>query len=119
MFSDSLADASGADVLLASGVLQYLPTSLPEILAGLASRPRRIIINTAPIHPTRSFFTLNGIGTAYCPYRVEAHDPLVDAIRQRGYRLRHEWSNPAKYMRIPFAPEHSLTSYTGFCFDAE
>jgi putative methyltransferase (TIGR04325 family) len=117
-FSDTLADADGMDVIFASGVLQYLPQSLPELLSTLVRKPRRILINTTPIHPERSFFTLNSIGTAYCPYRVQAREPLIDAIESQGYRLRDEWQNLGKEMQIPFEAACSLRHYTGFCFDA-
>ena len=118
-FSDRMTDSNGADVLFASGVLQYLPQSLPEILAGLARKPLRIVINTTPIHPSRSFFTLNSIGTAFCPYRVQAREPFIAAVEGHGYRLRDQWPNIGKRMHIPSEPELSLDDYAGFCFDAE
>lgn len=116
-FSMRLADADGMDVIFASGALQYLPQSLPELLGTLEHKPRRIIINTTPIHASQSFYTLNSIGTAYCPYRVHAREPLIAAIEGCGYRHRAEWRNLGKQMQIPFEPAHSLTYYTGFCFD--
>lgn len=116
-FSDRIEDASGADVLLASGVLQYLPASLPELLDGLAEPPARIVVNTTPIHADRSFFTVNGIGTAFCPYRVQARGAFVSGIEARGYRLRAEWLNVGKAMTIPFEPGYSVPDYSGFCFD--
>lgn len=117
-FSARMSDAEDVDVMLVSGALQYLPQPLSEILDQLSSKPARIVINTAPIHPAHSFFTLNSIGTAYCPYRVERRDAFVEAITARGYHLRDEWLNLDKKMRIAFEPEYSLHNYTGFCFDA-
>jgi putative methyltransferase (TIGR04325 family) len=117
-FSDTLADAEEMDLFFFSGALQYLPESLPEILDRLSRRPARILIDTTPIHRTHSFFTLNSIDTAYCPYRVQGHDTFVAAVSQRGYRLRDGWLNIGKRMQIAFEPEYSLTHYTGFCFDA-
>lgn len=116
-FSAELADADGVDVFFASGSLQYLGRSLPEILSGFDRLPRRIIINTTPIHPTESFFTLNSIGTAFCAYRIAAHGPFIDAIEALGYRMRDEWRNLGKRMEIPGDPSRSLDHYSGFCFD--
>jgi putative methyltransferase (TIGR04325 family) len=116
-FSDNILDSDGVDVLFASGALQYLPETLPELLARLTRKPRRILINTTPIHANRSFFTLNSIGTAFCPYRVQGHDTFVDGVKSHGYRMRDEWRNIGKALQIPFDPEHSLQDYTGFCFD--
>ena len=117
-FSDNLLDASGMDVIFASGVLQYMPETLAAVLDRLPRKPARIIVNTTPIHRTRSFFTLQSIGTAYCAYRVQGRDEFVDAIVSRGYCLRDEWSH-VRPMRIPFEPELSIENYTGFCFDAD
>ncbi|HSI58146.1 MAG TPA: methyltransferase, TIGR04325 family [Ideonella sp.] len=117
-FSDSLAELDGMQVLYASGVLQYLPVTLAELLGGLRERPRRLIVNTTPIHAERTFFTLNSIGTAYCAYRVEARQAFVAEVERCGYRLRGEWRNLGKQMSLPFDRASSLRSYAGFCFDA-
>lgn len=116
-FSDQLADADGCDVFYASGSLQYLEQSLPEILAGMKKKPARIIINTTPIHEEHAFFTLNSIGTAYCGYRVEARKPFIAGIEAQGYVLRDQWRNLGKRMPIIGQPEYSVEHYSGFCFD--
>jgi len=116
-FTSRFEDGDGSDVLFASGALQYLPSSLAELLGRLQRPPRRIVVNTTAIHPTRSFFTLNSIGTAYCAYRVQAHGQFVREVTQAGYTLRDHWRNPAKYMRIPFAEGLDLDTYSGYCFD--
>ena len=118
-FSEHLADADGMDVIYASGSLQYMPQSLPEMLSGLSRKPRRIVVNTTPIHPDRSFFTLNSIGTAYCPYRVVARDTFVQGVKAHGYQLRDEWQNFGKQLSLPFETGCSIEHYSGFCFDAK
>ena len=116
-FTSRLEDGDGFDLLFASGVLQYLPRTLGDIVAGYSRRPRRIVINTTAIHPEFDFFTVNSIGTAFCPYRVQTQASLVRGLKAQGYRLRESWSNPDKPLTIPFRPEHSLRSYSGFCCD--
>ncbi len=74
-------------------------------------------MNTAAIHPTRSFFTLNSIGTAFCAYRVQSRDGFVGSVVGQGYTLRHEWRNIGKPLRLPFENGCSLEDYAGFCFD--
>ena len=117
-FADRIAEADGVDIFYCSGTLQYLPQPLEEILAGFAAKPRRLVINTTPIHPTRSFFTLNSIGTACCPYRVQARQAFVDGICAQGYVLRDAWRNIGKRMEIPFETGFDVDAYSGFCFDA-
>jgi putative methyltransferase (TIGR04325 family) len=84
LFTDQFADINGCDVLYASGVVQYLPQTLADILSGLPNKPQRLVINTAAIHPSKSFFTLNSIGTAFCPYRVQSLEAFVCGITARG-----------------------------------
>jgi putative methyltransferase (TIGR04325 family) len=116
-FTDRFDDGEGLDVLFASGVLQYLPKTLGELLAGWKRLPRRIVINTAAIHPEREFFTVNSIGTAFCPYRIQTQASLVRGLSALGYRMRESWTNPDKPMTIPFEPGLSLKHYSGFCLD--
>jgi putative methyltransferase (TIGR04325 family) len=116
-FTADFGDCDGKDVLYASGALQYLPKSLGELLGMLVRKPRRIVVNTTPIHPTLSFFTLNNIGTAFCPYRVQSHAQFVREVTQHGYELRDHWQNVGKAMRIPFEAAHDVEAYSGYCFD--
>lgn len=116
-FTEHFAQGEGLDVLFASGVLQYLPQTLGEMLSGWKRLPRRIIINTAAIHPEKTFFTVNSLGTAFCPYRIQTQASLVRGLTALGYRLRETWVNPDKPMLIPFRPDLSLRHYTGFCLD--
>lgn len=109
--------ASMADILLASGSLQYLPQTLWEMLAPLERRPQRLVINTTPVHPLVSFFTLNSIGTAFCPYRVMKESELIDGLAAIGYRLRDRWTNPGKALKVPFHAPYDVADYSGYCFD--
>ena len=116
-FTDRFEEGEGLDILFASGVLQYLPHTLGELLAGYRRLPRRIVVNTAAIHPEREFFTVNSLGTAFCPYRVQTQAGLVRGLTSLGYRLRESWINPDKPLTIPYRPEYSLRHYSGFCLD--
>lgn len=118
-FSDDLYVADGMALFYASGALQYLDQSLPEILAQMRHPPRRLLINTMPVHERHAFFTLNSIGSAYCGYRVEARQTFVQGVIDQGYRLRSQWKSIGKRMEIIGRPEYSLDDYSGFCFDRE
>lgn len=116
-FTDQLAHGDGCDVLFASGVLQYLPLTLGELLASWQKRPKRIVINTTPIHHQHGYFTVNSIWTAYCPYRVQTQAELVRPLAELGYRVKESWVNPDKPLRVPGHPGHSLQHYGGLCLD--
>ena len=116
-FSADLAALDDADVVYASGTLQYLPSTLAELLNAAARKPSRIVVNTTPVHAGRAFFTVNNIGSSYCPYRVQSHPVFVAEMAQAGYELRDRWFNVGKAMRIPFQPDHDVAAYSGYCFD--
>jgi putative methyltransferase (TIGR04325 family) len=116
-FTDTYAMASHHDVLFASGSLQYLPITLSDLLKDLAQMPKRIVVNTTPIHGTQSFFTLNSIGTAFCPYRIQARSEFIASVVALGYRKVDEWENLGKGMHIPGHSDHDVPAYSGFCFE--
>jgi putative methyltransferase (TIGR04325 family) len=91
--------------------------TLAELVQSMKQPPRRIIVNTTPIHESRSFFTLHSMGTGICPYRVVARKTFVDDLTRLGYSVRHEWLNPNKDMRLPFHSGFDVEHFSGFCFD--
>lgn len=116
-FAERFDDCDGVDILFVSGTLQYLPQTLGEMLSGWRRLPKRILINTTPIHHEHSFFTINSLGTAFCPYRVQTQSGLIRGLSKLGYRLRESWINPGKEMVIPLHVDYSLRQYSGFCLD--
>jgi putative methyltransferase (TIGR04325 family) len=116
-FTSDTQAANGADVLLASGVLQYLaPSFLPTLLQRLPAAPRHIVISIVPTTTGRSFFTLNHIHTGICPYLIMNEQELVTGIVRAGYEHLDSWSAPGKTLRIPLHPEQTLDAYRGFYF---
>lgn len=118
-FTDQVGDADGADIMMALGSLQYLPDTLPDRLAKLSSPPRHLLLNLVPIHPQHSYFTLQSIGTAFCPYRISDLSSFVKSFNALGYTLEDKWENAEKRCTIPFHPDRSLDRYYGFFFSRE
>jgi putative methyltransferase (TIGR04325 family) len=113
-FTSTYEDADGADVLFASGVLQYLPAGfLGDLLARLPSPPPHVIVNITPTTPEETFYTLNNIGTAICPYVVVNERAFLAGLVRSGYRLADDWSAPDKKCVIPLHPGRNPT-YRGF-----
>ena len=115
-FAHDIAGASGSDVLFAAGSLQYLRVTLAEALATLADKPRYLLLNSVPVHMRESYFTVQNIGVACCPYRVTAERDFLGGLAALGYRLQDRWENPQRHCTIPFHPELSLDRYYGFAF---
>ncbi len=116
-FCTDYAEASGCDVLYASGSLQYLPMTIGDMLAALPEKPRRIVLNTTAAHPERTLYTLNSIGFAVCPYRIQHHDEQLRQIVEAGYKRRDGWRNEGKPIEVPFVDGGEKPYYAGGCFD--
>ncbi|MBK7659826.1 MAG: methyltransferase, TIGR04325 family [Betaproteobacteria bacterium] len=115
-FSDTFEEADGFDILATQGAIQYLPDTLEARLARLDSPPPHLLLNLTPLHERESYFALQSVGTAYCPYRIFAAGDFLRAFETLGYALVDTWENPDKSCRIPFHPDRSLDRYHGFYF---
>jgi len=115
-FTSERNDVAGHDILFASGVLQYLPWTLGDLLEGLRQPPRHLLINVLPLHDRFSFFTVQNSARLYAPYRISAQPDFVQAIIARGYVLRDHWDQPDRSCDIPFHPGHTVEKYHGFLF---
>jgi putative methyltransferase (TIGR04325 family) len=114
-----LAQVDGCDLLMVKGALQYLEYSLAELLKNQQALPRNLLINLTPMHPSRSFFTLQHIGVAVCPYRISAVPEFLLELRALGYRLVERWEHAERSVRIPFYRDFSIDSYHGFCLSLD
>ena len=115
-FCDAFSAADGMEILFALGSLQYLPETLTSRLAKLQAPPRHLLLNLTPLHDQLSYFTLQSVGTAFCPYRITAVPTLLKSLDELGYSMIDHWENPDKKCSSPFYPEHSLDKYHGFYF---
>lgn len=115
-FADDPVEADGCDLLISSGALQYLEYSLPELLSRLSRPPRHVLFNLTPLHPSRSYFTLQNLRIAICPYRVESLPELIAGMRALGYVERDHWDLFERQLHVPFHPGYGIDRYYGFCF---
>jgi putative methyltransferase (TIGR04325 family) len=115
-FTDDATDMDGYDLLLAAGSLQYLDYTLAEALGRLHRKPRYLLLNSVPVHPSRSYFTVQNMGVTCCPYRVSSEREFLDGLQGLGYRMQDRWENTQRHCTVPFHPELSLDRYFGFAF---
>lgn len=110
-FTTRFADADGAaDVVLASGVLQYIETPFAELVAGLRTPPAHIIVNKLPTNAEREYITLQNIGVAYCPYRIAARADLPASLARIGYELVDTWENSdERRTEFPYSGASAIT----------
>ena len=113
-FTSRFEEADGVNCLLASGCLQYIETSIADSLERLARPPRHLVFNRVPLHSRFECVTLQNIHWAVSPYRVFQRDRFIDALESLGYVVVDAWSVPDHSCWIPFYPENSVASYSGF-----
>jgi putative methyltransferase (TIGR04325 family) len=118
-FADAPERADGADILVTTGALQYLDYTLADLLGRLPRRPPHVLINLTPVHPSRSYFTLQNLQFAVCPYRVMARPELLADMQALGYRLVDEWHSRERSLSVPFEAGYAIDNYSGFCFQRE
>lgn len=108
--------ADGQDALLVLGALQYFDFDLVAWLASLANPPPHVIVNRSPMHDRHDFHTLQNMGFACLPYHVLARPAFIRGMGELGYRMVDAWRCDERSCRIPFAHDHDVEGYSGFCF---
>jgi len=114
-FTTSLDALADADILLASGVLQFIEHPL-TLVTQAPALPRQLIISKVPAYGLAPAVTLHNMGTALCPYHLFNHAELIATFNRLGFTLVDSWQSPNVGCEIPFHPEHSIDAYTGYYF---
>jgi putative methyltransferase (TIGR04325 family) len=117
-FTTRFEDANGSDVLLTCGTLQYIEDDLALLLRRLERRPPHVLVNRVPLYEGETFVTLQNLGYAVTPYRIQNRRELVDGMSDLGYRLADSWSD-WRTMTVPFHPERFVSAYHGLYFETD
>lgn len=112
-FADDLSAVPATDILLASGLLQYLDISFTEFIGRLAVRPRHLIINKLAVRDGETIVTLENFGMAMIPYQIRSRRPFFAEIEQLGYRVVDEWTIPSLSHTISTHPEFGASQIIG------
>jgi len=113
-FIDDLASAAPCDVLLASGLLQYLDLPFPDFLARLPNRPPHILLNKVATRDGPTVTTLERIGPARVPYQIRNRAGFEGQLTQAGYRIRDNWDIPSLGHVIDTHPELGRSVSRGY-----
>ncbi len=117
-FTSRFEDAAGADLLFTSGTLQYVPKTLPALLAPLGdAMPRRVLVNRTALWPGETFYTLQPVFAAHCPYRVQNRVEFVSGMEALGYRICDEWECPESAIHVRWHPRHRIDRYLGMLLE--
>lgn len=114
-FTVEFSDVEGANILLTNGTLQYLEPSCAGLLEQLKIKPKHILINQLPLYEGESFITLQNIGYAYVPYKIQNRAEFIRSLNALSYELIDSWHD-YRTCSIPFHPERFVSGYHGFYF---
>ena len=108
-------EAERADIFLTSGTLQYLNTTLADLLSQLQHHPPHLLINRIPLYEGKTFFTIQNIGYAHTPYLIQNRAEFVSSLISLGYELIDSWQDQ-RTLSIPFHSNRFVSGYCGFYF---
>lgn len=104
-----------ADIFVTAGTLQYMDTTIPEVLGQLRELPEHVLIHNLPAHPSQDFWTLQNLEVCEVPYHIHSWGRIVSAMANAGYTLMDKWKNP-RQIEIPYHLEKRVEFYYGFYF---
>jgi putative methyltransferase (TIGR04325 family) len=113
-FESEIEGAPTGELLIASGLFQYLDISFAEFFSNMKQRPKHILINKVATYDTDSFFTIERIGNGRVPYHVRNRDLWEAEIANLGYRIVDEWDIANLGHRIsthPWQPNSQSRGY--------
>lgn len=113
-FTDAPASVPACDLLLASGLLQYLGGSLSDCIAGLQAPPPHVLINKLPLCDGPGFVTRERIGSAQVAYQVRRRADWTAEVAVAGYTIVDDWPIAGLSHRIATHPSHPATDSHGF-----
>jgi putative methyltransferase (TIGR04325 family) len=112
-FTGCFDEASGADIFLASGSIQYVQ-SLAKSIENLPKKPTHLLLNRLPLHDNADqFVTLQNGGQVFYPQYVFNKAKFIESFSSLRYELIDLWEDKEEGCNIPFHPEKSLPFYNG------
>lgn len=115
-FVSDLSKAGRADLLLGSGLLQYLDVPVSQLLLRMTALPPHLILNKVAFRKGTPHVTLERIGPALVPYQMRNEEAFLREVTALGYELIDRWSIPSLSHVIDTHPEKGASESAGFYF---
>lgn len=93
-FVDTVAEAPPVDLMLCSGLLQYLDIPFPDLIRQLVTKPRHLILNKVATRDGPTVVLLERIGNAEVPYQIRDREEFIHTLIALGYDIVDEWVLP-------------------------
>jgi putative methyltransferase (TIGR04325 family) len=115
-FTNELVGGKDCTIFLTAGSLQFVESTLPEIMSQIGCRPRHVIANKMPLYDGAPFVTVQSAGAAFHPYQIMNRNEFVAGMVALGYRVVDDWMNAEQACRIPFTRDKDIDAYSGYYF---
>ena len=103
-FVETLGDAGKVDLLLASGLFQYIDISFKILLDRMVERPRWVMLNKVATRHDADIVTLQLIGKKRVPYQIRDRKKFEGELKAAGYAIRDSWTIAGLSHRIGTHP---------------
>jgi len=114
LFIDSISEAPPADLLLASGLLQYLDIPFADLLNRLQPLPQHLILNKVATREGPSIVTLENLGPSETPYQIRNRAEFEASLEALGYVIVDQWVIPEFSHVIPGHASFGTSSSRGY-----
>ncbi|WP_309736622.1 methyltransferase, TIGR04325 family [Chamaesiphon sp. OTE_75_metabat_556] len=115
-FTTDFQLASGSDIFLASGSLQYDEADIALKINSLDRKPKHLLINRLGLYDGRKIVTLQNGGKVFYPQYIFNRSEFIQSLQLIGYELIDRWEDNVDKCYIPFHPEVNVHCYHGFYF---
>lgn len=113
-FIDNLGDAGDIDVMLASGLLQYIDRPFKDFMGELPRLPKHLVLNKVATREGPTVVSLENFGVADVPYQVRDRVEFLAQLDELGYDVIDRWTIPSLSHVIPTHLELGASTSRGF-----
>jgi putative methyltransferase (TIGR04325 family) len=112
-FAERLDDLKVCDIFLSRGCLQYVESSLTDLISLLPKLPEYLLLDKIPLSDGPSFVTIQNLGLTAAPYKIFNRDSFLTPLLQQGYVVLDEWPVQDLSCAIAFHPDRFLPNHSG------
>jgi putative methyltransferase (TIGR04325 family) len=114
-FVEDIAEAPPADLMLCSGLLQYIDISFADLVGQLVTKPPYLILNKVATRDGPTVVMLERFGDeAEIPYQIRNRDEFVGMLDALAYDIVEEWVLPEFSHVVPDAPQLGASTSRGY-----
>lgn len=113
-FCDAFSEIREAEILLCSGLLQYLDIPFADFVSKLHVQPQVILLNKVALRDGPSIYTLQRGGPTFLPYHIRNKQQFLADLDALGYRIIDSWRIQYLAHRVASHPELGWSESRGY-----